>query len=473
MIDCRQLNFSYGGNREPVLKNVSLTVDRGEALILMGPSGCGKSTLAYCLAGLYPEYAGKITGEILLDGKKLGELTPNLRSRKVSIMFQNPDDQFCMDRVDREILFALENINYSGDMHKRMRNVLALTGIPELERARVGQLSGGTKQKVALAAALAIGDTGESLLILDEPFANIDQEAGWEIAAKLKELAKNTGLSLLIIDHKLDYWKDMVSRIVIMDRDGCIVEDHIQPGQLTMYRGLFEELGIFYQESYERVSSKAPSKDEAAIIAEDMSVSRGKEKIIHSVSLKVQKGGITAVMGKSGSGKTTMLWALAGLLPHKGRLTLCGRVGVVFQNPGYQFLTQQVLDEVLYTLKAGSPDEEDCRLEEKAWDWLREFGLEKYGKISPYMLSQGQQRRLAVLSMLAGEQEILLLDEPTYAQDERATRFIMKRLAERAAGGLTVIIATHDRALAAAYAHEIIWLDKGEVINDGQAEPGI
>ena len=148
VLSCKGLTFRYRSEDAPVFSNLSLTVSRGEAVLLMGPSGCGKSTLAYCLAGLYPEYGGEMEGEILLKGKPLSQFGPAARSQAVSILFQNPDNQFCMDRVDHEILFALENINYSGDLRARTRELLTMVGLEQVETAPIYTLSGGTKQKL-------------------------------------------------------------------------------------------------------------------------------------------------------------------------------------------------------------------------------------------------------------------------------------------------------------------------------------
>ena len=128
----RELTFRYGKQSAPIFSNLSLTVEEGETVLLMGPSGCGKSTLAYCLAGLYPEYAGELAGTVRLAGRPLESYGPAARARTVSILFQNPDNQFCMDRVDHEVLFALENINYPGDLRARMDELLELAGLREL-----------------------------------------------------------------------------------------------------------------------------------------------------------------------------------------------------------------------------------------------------------------------------------------------------------------------------------------------------
>ena len=155
LLSCRDLSFRYSEKTDPVFSDLSLTVKSGETVLLMGPSGCGKSTLAYCLAGLYPEYAGELTGEITLMGRPLSEYGPAERAKAASILFQNPDNQFCMDRVDHEVLFALENINYQGDLQKRMRELLEKVGLEQEAESPIHNLSGGMKQKLALCTALA------------------------------------------------------------------------------------------------------------------------------------------------------------------------------------------------------------------------------------------------------------------------------------------------------------------------------
>ena len=228
VLSCKGLTFRYRSEDAPVFSNLSLTVSRGEAVLLMGPSGCGKSTLAYCLAGLYPEYGGEMEGEILLKGKPLSQFGPAARSQAVSILFQNPDNQFCMDRVDHEILFALENINYSGDLRARTRELLTMVGLEQVETAPIYTLSGGTKQKLALATALA---TGADTLILDEPFANLDPGACGKLSALLEQLNRQ-GITLLIVDHRPNWWRGFLSRIVLMEQEGVEVS---ALGQRTLY----------------------------------------------------------------------------------------------------------------------------------------------------------------------------------------------------------------------------------------------
>ena len=461
-IKCRGLNFRYDKKKPPLLNNVSFEIEKGEVVVLMGPSGCGKSTLAYCLAGLYPEYAGMLEGEIHVGDTPIGSLSPSLRARRISIMFQNPDNQFCMGRVDHEVMFSLENINYTGDMQARMHELLQMVGLLEMEKSPIHQLSGGMKQKVALATALA---TGAEVLVLDEPFANVDPNACLELAEKLKELNR-TGITLFIVDHRLKYWRSFLTRVMLMDTGGRINEANISPDNLDKYKTIFHERGLFFDREWYKDITPPPSPaktTENNIELENLSVSYGSKKVLSAVSLTVQKGSVVALTGDNGSGKSTLLWAIAGLKRNRGHLNVTGKVGLVFQNPRAQFLTLKVREEILLTLKSlGVVDEK----EETANALLDEFGLLTYADTSPYTLSQGQQRRLAILTIIAGKRPILLLDEPTYAQDEQATRFILELLREHVSNGLTVIFATHDHELAHYYANRVLTLENGGIAKD-------
>lgn len=459
ILSCRNLTFCY--EDKPIVSGVSLSVRRGEAVLLMGPSGCGKSSLAYCLAGLYPSYAGTMTGEILLAGRPLAEYGASDRAQCVSILFQNPDNQFCMDRVDHEILFALENINYRGDLYARMRELLAMVGLEAVEQAAIYTLSGGTKQKLALATAMA---TGAKLLILDEPFANLDPGACAELSARLAQLNRQ-GLTLLVVDHRVDYWRPFLSRILLMNKDGTLSPEQLSPQELEAHREAFTARGLFLDDSWlqSRRSPALPQPEQAAVEGENISLLHGKKVIASGLTFSFPKGGITALVGKNGSGKTTLLTAIAGAGKYKGALRIAGEVGLVFQNPRFQFLARSVEDEVLTTLRSANPKTPEEELVRRSHTLLDEFGLLEWKNHSPYAISQGQQRRLALLAMLAGDRPVLLLDEPTYAQDQRATAFILELLSRRVAQGLSAVIATHDLALAQCCANRIYLLEDGRM----------
>jgi len=455
LLSCEDLSFRYGSKQEPVFSGFSLAVAQGETVLLMGPSGCGKSSLAYCLAGLYPAYAGELTGKIVLDGKPLENYSTAERAQTVSILFQNPDNQFCMDRVDHEILFALENIHYQGDMDARVNELLELVGLRSIKTAMIHTLSGGTKQKLALATAMA---TGAKLLILDEPFANLDPESCLQIAEKLRQLNAQ-GLTLLVVDHRPEYWRGFLSRVLLMNKHGAPL--CLQSADLDAHRADFADRGLFLDDSWLQGHCPLPLAPDAEAIVEakDLTLYHGKQRFLSGLSFELPRGSITALVGRNGSGKSTLLTAIAGVGKYSGSLSVRGRVGLVFQNPRFQFLTLTVEKEVAATLQVIHPKATEKQLAEMSDRLLEEFDMLSYRNASPYALSQGQQRRLALLAMLAGDRPVLLLDEPTYAQDERSTRFILELLNRRVAQGLTAVIATHDLELARACANQLLLLE--------------
>lgn len=427
----------------------------------MGPSGCGKSTLAYCLAGLYPEYAGELEGEILLEGEDLSSYGPSRRSQTVSILFQNPDNQFCMDRVDHEVLFALENINYQGDLRRRTEELLSLAGLSHVAASPIHTLSGGMKQKLALCTALA---TGANMLILDEPFANLDPEACASLSKLLRKMNEK-GLTLLVVDHRLDWWKPFLSRILLFEKTGSLDDAAISPEELWERREEFAVRGLFYDDSW--LEDKHPpeilQRAEPMVQAENITLFHDRKPFLTNLTFEMAQGSVTSLVGSCGSGKTTLLHAIAGIGRFQGKLRVGGKAGLVFQNPRFQFLSLSVEEEILMTLRASKPKEAQEKLKEEAERFLLEFGLFQWKDQSPYALSQGQQRRLALLAMLAGDCPLMLLDEPTYAQDERSTRFILELLERRVAQGLTVVMATHDLALAKACSNQMLLLEKGKL----------
>lgn len=460
-LSCRDLTFRYAEGEVPVFEHVSLSVRRGEVVLVMGPSGCGKSTLAYCLAGLYPDYAGALEGVVQVEGKPIDQMGPQERSQAVSILFQNPDNQFCMDTVLHEVLFALENVDWPGDLQARARELLSMAGLNGYINSPIHTLSGGTKQKLALVTALA---TGARTLVLDEPFANLDPLSCKRLARELEQLNRR-GVTLVVVDHKPGWWLPFCTRIVFMEREGDLGERSFAPAEVPARRKEFADRGLFVGSTWladvhpPQVSPDAP----AALAADGVTLRHGRVPFLRGLSFSLSRGSVTSLVGECGSGKSTLLTALAGAGRYTGSVKTTGRVGLVFQNPRFQFLALTVLDEVLVTLRASRPEASDEELAAEAHELLEEFGLDSRAAASPYELSQGQQRRLALLSMLAADCEVLLLDEPTYAQDERSTRFILDLLMKRVERGLTVLIATHDVELARAISNRVILLADGSL----------
>ncbi|MBR0380923.1 MAG: ABC transporter ATP-binding protein [Eubacterium sp.] len=477
-----------------ILDHVSLEIEKGKITVLMGASGCGKSTFAAVTAGLYPENGGYLErGDVLLFGKQVREMNPQTRAGYLTLMFQNPNLQFCMDTLRREMEFCLENMQVPAeDMDDRIEEAASQLDVKNLLDKPLQTLSGGEKQKANLACLFLIG---AQCVLLDEPFANIDKEAAGEIVHMIYDFRKAGG-TVVAIDHRLDLWLDVADEIRILGKGGSVIADGINKENLQVYIPVLQREGLFYPKSRKK-AEMTEKTSQPAIIMKDFSVCRDNPKrswlgrksdpreipgnlLLDLAKAEFPQGALSAVLGPSGSGKTTTFLSVLKEHPYYGTIEIMGCdlkkiakkdlyhiVGIVFQNPANQFVTQNVKDEVIQSLSRWKPElsAEECLV--RAEKLLKDYGLEAYQDYSPYMLSQGQQRRLAVLSVLAGGQRILLLDEPTYGQDYRSAMSIINQIRrEILEENLTVIIITHDEQLAYTCADRIYRLSDKRFVEE-------
>lgn len=453
VLSCEETKFKYQINsKNNIIEGFSYDFLEGRVYLISGFSGCGKSTLAYILSGLYPEHKGVMSkGKVLLLNRDISEYLPNERAKDIMMMFQNSDAQFCMEKVKNEIIFCLENIEYPVEkMDELVEKVLTEMDILYLKDRNLSSLSGGEKQKVALAIILAISP---KIIILDEPFANVDYESSQEIIKKLKRLNEENKTTIIAIDHRISLWKDIDYEFLYLGK-GCKILD---------------DTSYFELEDSEEIKENRESLKEKEVVLEleNISIGYGEKNLLENCSLIAREGEIVSLVGKSGAGKSSLLLNIAGLAKIKnGIIKFLGKdikkwktkeilknIGIVFQNPQNQFITYKVIDELILSMKQNEKDEK--KLLEKAKELLKQFNLYEYRNYSPFSLSQGQQRKVAVLSMLAGDQKILLCDEPTYGQDNRTSREIMEFLKKKANEGLTIIIVSHDRNLVYEYSNSI------------------
>ena len=453
VLSCEDIEFKYQINsKNNIIEGFSYDFLEERVYLISGFSGCGKSTLAYILSGLYPEHKGVMSkGKVLLLNREISEYSPNERVKDIMMMFQNSDAQFCMEKVKDEIIFCLENIEYPVEkMDELVDRVLSEMDILYLKDRDLSSLSGGEKQKVALAIILAISP---KIIILDEPFANVDYESSQEIIQKLKRLNEENKTTIIAIDHRISLWKDIEYEFLYLGK-GCKILDD------TSYFELEDSEEI--KENRENLKEK-----EVVLELENISIGYGEKKLLENCSLIAREGEIVSLVGKSGAGKSSLLLNITGLTKIKnGTIKFLGKdikrwkrkeilknIGIVFQNPQNQFITYKVIDELIFSMKQNEKDEK--KLLERAENLLKQFNLYEYRNYSPFALSQGQQRKVAVLSMLSGDQKILLCDEPTYGQDNRTSKEIMEFLKKRANEGLTIIIVSHDRNLVYEYSDSI------------------
>jgi energy-coupling factor transport system ATP-binding protein len=404
------------------LHSTSLKVDAGEAIFVSGPSGSGKSTLVRCLVGLIPHlYRGQLSGEVWLDGLDTTQ-TPLWRlAERAGLVFQNPATQMLGVSVQEEVIFGLENLGLSrAAIRARLEDTLARFDLTDFGSRSPHTLSGGEKQKLALAAMMA---RQPPVLVLDEPLSMLDSSAAGELVVHLADLAAQ-GTTVVVCEHRADYLRPIPNLRTIQ-------VNSVSP----------RPTGALHQ--VPPPIAARPSTIELHVSG--LSVELGGRPILQELSFTARGGQVIAVVGRNGVGKTTLLRSLAGLQAHAGSVSVGGEppdLGLVFQNADLQLFNASVRDEILYRL----PEPDMAR-----YAWLLEvLGLGDYEATPPLLLSEGEKKRVALATVLMrGPRHGILLDEPALGQDAlHKTRLIHLARALADAGQL-VMMTTHDLALAA------------------------
>ena len=515
-VHVERITVRHIGRRAPALREFSLEWAPGERLLLLGPSGAGKSTLALCLNGLIPHSVEVHweAGRILVDGQDTRQASLGRLTRKVGLLFQDPEAQLALLEVDDEVAFGLENLGTPRPaMLRRVPAARALLGLdPARTPPRLDQLSGGTKQRVTLAAILAMGP---GALVLDEPTANLDPQGTTELFATLADLCRDSNRSLLLVEHRLDDILALIDRVVVLDESGTgaltgppreIFERHADTlDQLGVWVPQVARLAALFpgakapltlaeaadllvtswptnQSRHSRESGNPPSPAGAAILAAEQVSYRytpDGPPALAEVDLTVRSGEFLALAGANAAGKTTLALLLAGALqPTTGRVLLDGRdlltvperdmrrrLAYVFQYPEHQFVTGTVQSELLFGLRARGVA--PAAAAERALTALERIGLADLAAAHPLSLSHGQKRRLSVATALVTEPDVLLLDEPTFGQDRRYTDELLALLTDLHRSGTTVVVITHDMTLVAEHATRVVALAAGHIVFDG------
>jgi energy-coupling factor transporter ATP-binding protein EcfA2 len=518
MIQIQALSVKYPGRKRPVLNEVSLEVKKGETLLVLGPSGSGKSSLALTLNGLIPHSIGEIlNGRVLVETMDTQDKPVAELAQHVGIVFQDPDSQFATMKVEDEIVFGLENLRVPAEqMDAKVELALSQVGMQHARHRPVAALSGGEKQRIALAALLAMQP---QVLVFDEPTANLDSVGTQQVFALLAELKARGQHTLVLIEHKLDELMHLVDRVLVLNAEGRVIAN-AEPRQVFDELGAeLKELGVWMPQVSllahelrangarisqfpitlgEAVKSLSPvlskvveksktdqdqsedSRSSAIFEVRDLSFSYGSMPALHHATLHIERGDFLAIVGPNGAGKSTLAKHLIGLLtPPLGSVYFDGvdldristkelahRVAYVFQNPEHQFVTESVADEVAYGLRVMKMSEPEVIAQ--STQLLEMFGLAKYAKANPFTLSHGEKRRLSVAAMLAMGQDVLILDEPTFGQDERNAAALMALLSRLNEDGKTIIMITHDMRLVAEYAHKVAVMLDGSVRFSGR-----
>ncbi len=521
LIECDGIGIRFPQAKAWRPEATSWSIAAGSRTLLLGPSGCGKSTLALAVAGLIPRVLpAQMRGTLQLGQRNIGSLTQTEVSQDVSIVFQDPDAQLFTETVLDEVCFALENrLLPVPHIEERAWWALDALGLTDLHEIDPRQLSGGLRQRVAIACAVA---TDPRVLVLDEPTANLDPVARGELYRVLEQMPGAHDMAVMLIEHNVDDVLEYVDRIVAFDRSGCLLADgtvaemfttHIDTllaadvwlptgvqaharlahtpmkdflpahaplehdALVSMLRAVGECGG---QLTPQRAAKTVPSQDAKPLIeVRNVTVRRGRRRretktVLHNVDFAVADGTFAAIVGVNGAGKSTLLHTLAGILsPSEGEVRVAGRkvkrrgrapMGLVFQNPEHQFIEVTLREELR---AAADPALGSQQRDERIDQMLKAFGLDEAAERHPSMLSGGQKRRLSVGTALIGGHRIIAFDEPTFGQDAGSAAEIMALLDDLREQGVTILIVTHDLQLVAEHADTIIVMRDGTVAAHG------
>lgn len=513
IIEFRDFSFQYYTQKKPTLKNINLTIGRGEKVLIVGLSGSGKSTLGNCVNGLIPfVYKGEITGSCTVKGKDTRGMSVAELSKTVGTVLQDSDGQFVGLTVGEDIAFAMENDCIDTQtMHKRVLDIARSIHIDDLLDQAPGELSGGQKQRVSLAGVM-VDDV--DILLFDEPLANLDPATGENTIELIDEISKNGEKTVLIIEHRLeDVLHRHVDRIILF-RDGSIIKDcspdELLAGDLLLKTGIreplyltackyagieireedhpgyIEELTLSDEDKAKLVSWVSTNSEEYSIAddpvleAEHLCFSYdGIKNAVDDVSFKVNRGEMLAIVGKNGAGKSTISRLLTGFLREdSGDIVLHGRnirddtifergqkIGLVLQNPNQMICNTMIFDEVAYGLRNMHTPEDEVK--SRVEEVLRVCGLYPFRSWPISALSYGQRKRVTIASIIVMRPDIIVLDEPTAGQDYRHYTDIMDFLKTLNRQGLTIIMITHDMHLMLEYCNRCVVILDGRKIYDG------
>jgi energy-coupling factor transport system ATP-binding protein len=454
LIRARGWGWRHPGRSTWALRDLNLTIEAGERVLLCGPSGSGKSTLLRGIAGLLERSSGEERGQL------------DVATDQVGLVLQDPTTQILMSRVGDDIAFGPENLGWDTE---RIRSAVCQSlidvDLPVTWVHPTAHLSGGQQQRCAIAGVLAMTP---GLLLLDEPTSALDPAGAVAIREVIADLVADRQRTLVVIEHHVDAVVDLVDRVVVLDRTGQIIADGSPDTVFGDQRSELLAAGVWVPGEPPVLADRTCEPADVILSATDLALSRMPDGplVVNRVTDEWRAGEFTVVHGPNGSGKTTLALALAGLInPRDGNLRasevlargagpephrwssreLASRIGMVFQNPEHQFLAASVAHEV-----------QDEAL-------LERLGLGHLMNANPFTLSGGEQRRLSVAIALAGQPSLLVLDEPTYGLDRDMWQVLVTCLRELCDSGRAVIAMSHDRHLSSVAADRVVHLEPIDV----------
>ncbi len=528
IISLNDVTFEYEGG-VTALRDIDLAIPAGEFVVVLGANGAGKSTLCYLLSGIVPHiYGGKRSGEVVVAGRDPWDDPLYVTAQRCGVLLQDPEVQLFMPTLKAEVAFGPANLGVPREeILRRIQEVLALVRLEGMEQRNPRDLSGGQKQRAALASVLAMHP---QILVLDEPTSQLDPLGRWEVVQALHSLKSMGAVTVLMTTHETDDILDLADRVIVLQNGEIILSG--KPEEVFTQPEVLEEAGVkpptlvhtlvvasqksktplnldgqrFKQLNISQVSqvigemirdrklflkpvsfAEAPTPVDSTrpvvIEVKDLTYRYpGYPPVtaLQNVNLTIHDGEFVGIVGQNGSGKSTLVKSIVGLLrPTRGEVRVLGddirrlsvgqmawRVGLVLQNPDYQLFTISSREEILFGLRnLGIEAKEAERRVEEALRWVN---LEAEAETFPFRLSFGDRRKLAVAATVALDPQVLILDEPTTAQDHRG-RYQLAEIARRfrQEKGRAVIMITHDMELVARYAERLVVMWNGQILLDG------
>ncbi|MET8841757.1 ATP-binding cassette domain-containing protein [Streptomyces rubiginosohelvolus] len=520
MITFDRVSVVYDGADEPVLRDVNLLVDEGELCLVVGHTGVGKSTLLGAVNGLVPHFTGgTLYGTVTVDGRDTADHPPRELADVVGVVGQDPLDGFVTDTVEEELAYAMEQLAISPTvMRKRVEETLDLLGLADLRHRALHELSGGQQQRVAIGSVLT---AHPRVLVLDEPTSALDPTAAEEVLAAVTRLVHDLGVTVLLAEHRLERVVQYADRVIHLPGNGRVVSGRppeiftassIAPPIVELGRAAgWSPLPLSVRDARRAARPLRTALEGAApppvravpdapgatlLGARGITVAYRGVPAVREVDLDLRAGEITALMGRNGSGKSSLLWALQGSGPRAAGTVRVGPdesgapgaakggdpkklsaaearrlVGLVPQTPTdllYLESVKQELDQAETESGIGTGGKAaGGAAGPSARAILDRLAPGIDGATHPRDLSEGQKLALVLAIQLSATPRVLLLDEPTRGLDYRAKTQLIAMVDELAAEGRSVVVSTHDVEFAARAADRVVVLAEGDIVADG------
>jgi energy-coupling factor transport system ATP-binding protein len=474
-VEILDFSYTYPGETSPALKNISISLECGSFTVITGRSGSGKSTLGKALAGfLFQDEEPKFQGKIIINETDMAAIPLFAASERVAYVQQNPEDQFCTLTVADEIAFGLENKNIDPlEIERRIDLSLEIVKGEALKDRYLANLSGGEKQKIAIASMLAIFP---DVLILDEPTSNLDPEATQNIFNALHHMRDTHKMTVIIIEHKLSQLTDLELELIVLENGEILPIKTIEA-----FQWLLEQDGL----PYSTAKHIDPVSQEEIIQIKNLNINLNGKTILQDFTLDLKRGQLIALMGPNGSGKSTLLQSIMGFFnPTYGSVIGFGRnllkekttslvknIGFIFQNPDHQLFTNSVFDEATLTIM--NLDLLTPEAVHQTHLWLQRMHLDGRSDDHPQRLSYGEKRRLNLLAIILHQPELLLIDEFLIGQDRGNATHWMRFFRDYADQGNCVLLVNHHMELTKLFCDRIIFLDEGHIITDKPTDEAI